>query len=383
MEAQENRSALDEFARQTQSTLPVIAAPSIAPARLDIPHGAIQVQEKRNRSAILAELRDHAAMLGDRGYYRWEVKNNKKGTTDIVEGVTIKGANALVRAYRNCHVSCPIIVDLGTHWRFHAVFVDYENGIEMERSFMQRKSSGGTMGDNADRRTDISYQVGISKAERNVVLNVLDMEADFLLEECKQNLVRKIGMDLERWRGRVAERLAEHNIEIARAEHVVGRGAKNWLAPDVARVISGLRAIAEGMALADDVFPPLAKQQDQTAALDQFAKSSGQTLNPGDADDPSTAAPEDRQTAEALTEASAALRQECIDKVLKLAGDKDMNLASRVEALDLSMPAWQEQLADSPAFLEQVFDAAIKVARNETKPAEAKKFLEAIKGKPG
>lgn len=284
-ETQDHRSALDEFASQPQANLPVVALSNSSPARLDIPHGAIQVQEKRNVAEIRKTLREHAAMLGERGYYHWEVKNRRKGTVDIVEGVSIKGANALVRAYKNCHVSCPIIVDLGTHWRFHAVFVDYENGIEMERSFLQRKNVAG-MGDDVDRKQDIAYQSGVSKAERNVVLNVLDIEAEFLLEECKGNLVKRVGSDPDRWRNTIRDRLAERNIELQRVELVIGRVIDDWLAPDIAKVIASMRAIADGMVRADDVFPPLAQEQKDnagTVALDDFA-SSGEAAKGSDAE---------------------------------------------------------------------------------------------------
>jgi hypothetical protein len=59
---------------------------------------------------------------------------------------------------------------------------------------------------------------------------------------------------------------------------VIGRPAKDWLAPDIARVLAMMRAIADGMASADDSFPPLAAlavgEPPAKDKLDEFAKPS-------------------------------------------------------------------------------------------------------------
>jgi hypothetical protein len=403
----DRRSRLDEFADMAQQpNVPMVTIMPAAPARLDIPHGAIKVQEKRNRVTIAAELREMAAMLGQRGYYSWEVNNKKKGTKDVVEGVSIKGANALVRAYGNCHVSCPLVVDLGTHWRFHAVFVDFETGVELERSFIQRKNTGGGMGDNAERSVDMSYQVGVSKAERNVVLNVLDVEADFLLEECKKDLVRKIGNDPEHWRGRVVQRLAERAIDLQRVEAVVGRPIKDWLARDIARVIAGIRAIADGFALADDVFPPReADAAKVTAKLDEFASSPGNlapgeetatgqdrrtpdpvaTRSPADSVQPDDGGDRDRDSrpsssgaADRPSTAAPDLRDDLIAVVIQLAtasGDEQ----ARLETLDAAWPAWQELV--SAKFHKLAFSTAAKLAKGEIDESTARRYLDEVKGK--
>ena len=51
---------------------------------------------------------------------------------------------------------------------------------------------------------------------------------------------------------------------------------KDWLAPDIARVLAMMRAVADGMASADDSFPPLAAPvvgEPPKAKLDEFAKT--------------------------------------------------------------------------------------------------------------
>ncbi|TIQ36371.1 MAG: hypothetical protein E5X49_32765 [Mesorhizobium sp.] len=56
---------------------------------------------------------------------------------------------------------------------------------------------------------------------------------------------------------------------------VIGRPAKDWLAPDIAKVIAMMTAVADGMATLDETFPPLkvedAEVEEINTGLDQFA----------------------------------------------------------------------------------------------------------------
>jgi hypothetical protein len=108
----------------------------------------------------------------------------------------------------------------------------------------------------ADRQLDIAYQIGQSKAIRNVIVNCLGSFADYALEEARNSLVEKIGKDLASWRERTIQGIAKVPVELKRVERVIGRASKDWLAPDISQVISMLRSIADGMATIDETFPP-------------------------------------------------------------------------------------------------------------------------------
>jgi hypothetical protein len=41
-----------------------------------------------------------------------------------------------------------------------------------------------------------------------------------------------------------------------RVERTIGRPSKDWLAPDIARIVAMMRAVADGMTLVDEAFPP-------------------------------------------------------------------------------------------------------------------------------
>jgi hypothetical protein len=272
----DRRSALDDFAASVKQDVAVVPM-TAALSTLDQVHGAQAVAVKRDEAEILKKLRVLGAAAGDNWLYRFPVKNTKTGTTDFIEGPSIKLANDLARLYGNCEVDCRA-QDLGEHWLFHARFIDIETGFSLTRPFQQRKNAS-KMGGDADRRLDISFQIGASKAIRNVVVNALQTFADFAFEEAKNALVEKIGRNLDGWRARVQERLAA-KLDIKRVEVVMGRAIGEWLAPDIAKVVATMKAVEDGMASLDEAFPPLQGETKSTsqAVLDTIAETgAGQT----------------------------------------------------------------------------------------------------------
>lgn len=381
---EDSRSALDEFAQAPATGQAVVPLATYMPPAER--HGAIKVEVTRSPALIRSAISEMASLLGERGFYRWPVKNKRKGTTEWVEGVSIKGAMALVKAYKNCRVACPVIVDLGSHWRFHAVFVDFENGIEIERSFLQRKGIAG-MGDDAARREDMAYQVGQSKAERNVIINALEIEADILLEECRRSIIDRVGQNLEHYRGSIIERAAERSIDLVRIEAVVGRPAKEWLGPDIVRVIGMMSAVRDGMATLDETFPPLGGKDtvDETTgeitrdALDAFAGSTdGKALADPEAS-PSPPASADPAAAGAPgNDASAAVLpkvQEVVFKLLQLATDTSITSQERIDTLDMLTPTYEDALPGSGEFVRTAVQTAAKVAQGQLKVDAARTYL--------
>lgn len=272
METREDkRSALDEFATQTRQEVAVQPMQGASHA-LEQVHGAQAVAVRRDEGDVLKRLKVLAAAAGENWYYRFPVQNRQKGTTDWIEGPSIKLANDLARIYGNCEVDCRA-QDLGDNWLFHARFVDIESGYSLVRPFQQRKGAS-KMGGDADRRLDIAFQIGASKAIRNVVVNALQTFADFAFEEAKGALVEKIGKNLNGWRERVISRINER-MDIKRVEVVMGRASAEWLATDIARIVATFKAVDDGMATLDESFPPLGGETKSTsdAVLDTIAQA--------------------------------------------------------------------------------------------------------------
>lgn len=218
------------------------------------PQGAQVVAVHRTKATVLREIKALASAAGDGWFYRWPVKS-KDGSKDWVEGPSVKCTNAIAREYGNCFVMTQAI-DQGTHWMITARFVDMETGFALERPFQQRKNQNVGGGMDKDRALDIVFQIGVSKATRNVVANALAEFVDYGFEEAKSAIVGRVGKDLEKYRARVAQRLIELKVPADRVEAQIGKTIDKWLAPDVARVIAEIQSCQDGMADPDEMWPP-------------------------------------------------------------------------------------------------------------------------------
>lgn len=207
---------------------------------------------RRNIPDFLNRMKVLARMAGEEYRYSFPVKS-KSGKNTTVEGGSIKLANDLVREYGNCMVDARV-VETPNHFIIYARFVDFETGFCDTRPFMQRKGQK-TMNTDADRAADIVFQIGMSKAKRNVVLNALQTYADFTYAEAKSSIVEQIGKQLPHWREKMARGIAEKKYDLARIEQQVGRPLAEWLAVDIARVVAELKSIGDGMASFDDLYP--------------------------------------------------------------------------------------------------------------------------------
>lgn len=219
----------------------------------DRPQGALSVAVKRNPELIFVNIKKIAAAAGDEFFYRWPVKN-KDGSTDWVEGPSVKLTNAVARIYGNCSLKVRAL-DQTTHWMIQAQFIDLETGYVLERPFQQRKGQnvGGKM--DKDRALDIVFQIGVSKATRNVVSNALAEYVDYAFNEAKGAIVKRVAGDLEGYRNRVVARLSDLKVDVNRVERLVGRTMKQWLAPDIARLIAEIQSVNDGMADIDELWP--------------------------------------------------------------------------------------------------------------------------------
>jgi hypothetical protein len=216
--------------------------------------GAQPVAVYRDEQKILQKLATLAAAAGSDWFYRFPVRK-AGGGQDFIEGPSIKLANDVARIFGNCAIEVREL-DVGDAWVFYARFTDIETGFSMERAYRQRKSQGSMKTKDADRQLDIAYQIGQSKAIRNVITNGLQLYCDYAFEQARDSLVEKIGKALDAWRKRTVEGLAKMPVELARVERTIGRAAKDWLAPDIARIVASMKSVADGMATTDEVFPP-------------------------------------------------------------------------------------------------------------------------------
>lgn len=238
----------------------VVKAPTIVDSI--VPIGAQQVAVQRDDARVKQKVAFEAAAAAENWYYRFPVRS-KEGQRDYIDGPTIKLANAVARLYGNCAIETRVL-DYGDSWLFLARFSDFENGFSMERAFQQRKSQTSIKTRDYDRQQDIAFQIGQSKAIRNAITNALGTLCDYAEEQARSSLVERIGKTLESSRQRIVERIAEISVDIHRVERVIGRTAKQWLAPDIARVNAMVQGILDGMSSADETFPLIEAEKPKT-----------------------------------------------------------------------------------------------------------------------
>jgi hypothetical protein len=218
---------------------------------------AQRVVVPRNMPDIMGRVKTLSEMAGQEYYYSFPVKSKNKVTgeweTSAIEGPTIKLANDLAREYGNCGVET-MVVDVGDSWVIYARFVDLERGFTMVRPFQQRKSQKSLKGDEA-RALDIALQIGVSKAIRNVIVNSLETFADYMFETAKEGLTKKISTDPQKWRDHLLGALSKIKVEPKRVERQIGRSVSAWTVKDIARVVSELKAVHEGMTSSGEIWP--------------------------------------------------------------------------------------------------------------------------------
>lgn len=128
---------------------------------------AVKVQEPRNLQQRAKMLLAEAKLAGEAFYYGWG------SGKDRVLGPSIGLAMAAARIWGNCAVEPQPIDETEDSWILSTNFIDLETGFTLGRQFRQAK--GWTVHGKFDeeRKDDIRFQIGQSKAARNVICNAL------------------------------------------------------------------------------------------------------------------------------------------------------------------------------------------------------------------
>lgn len=334
---------------------------------------AKKVAVARHIPLILQEIRQMCAAFGDTYVYSWEVNNRQKGTKETIKGPTIKMAMMLVQAFGNCSVDMDI-TETPTHLVFKSWFMDYEKGTSLSRLFQQRKSQNTGMKD-ADRQADIIFQIGQSKAARNVVVNALSSFTSYALEESEKGLLAKFqspeAIDAAwAFMDRVMD---QYDIDLSRVEAVVGRRRKDFTIPNLAKAYMMLRGVSEGLTAADDQFPTLeaaaemqeeqeAEKKETQSRATRTPKKSAKAAEeaPKGDEQPSRETPSDGKANEApQADAPAApqFKETMIEKIKAAYFEaEDFGTIQAIRA-DVAKNAYQ----DAPGLLKAYDDAMVRV----------------------
>ncbi|MDR3162554.1 MAG: hypothetical protein LBT81_01675 [Helicobacteraceae bacterium] len=210
---------------------------------------AMQVFKPRNLPLIESRILQEAAIAGDDFYYSW------KAGDSFVEGLTIGAAIALARNMGNCAVPVEVEETKDTYV-FKATFIDLETGFNLQRAYRQRKTQNiGEKYKNDDRGKDIVFQIGQSKAIRNVVLGAVpNWLQKKVLVKAKENVSGKIAqMGKERAREMLFKKAKALGVSLEAIEKTYGKAA-GWDTEKLVMISGALRGIEDGFATADELF---------------------------------------------------------------------------------------------------------------------------------
>lgn len=217
---------------------------------------AMAVQQPRELPRVEHSSIQESEMIGADGYYAWGAGKNR------IEGPSKDLAMTLVRCWGNCAIDLGEVQDLPDSWIFTATFVDLETGFTLARQFRQSKSwtIHGRM--DSARKEDIRFQIGQSKAVRNVVLNVLPKWlVRRALDACKGGVREKIEAAINKHGFDVVikktmDRLQSVGCDEPRVLAAMGRKALPALTIEDLVIIRGnISALESGADTIDAVFP--------------------------------------------------------------------------------------------------------------------------------
>jgi len=220
---------------------------------------AVQVIKPRHFPNIIRRCEEEASIGGDDFYYSW-----RQGK-EIIEGVSIQGALAIARNWGNTAVEVTV-EETPTAYLFKGCFIDLETGFNLVRPYRQNKQSpkkkDGTDIYTGERGTDIVFQIGASKAMRNVVLNAIPKWlTEKVLDKAKANITAKISQLMKEGKAvpMVVSKLAELGIPLTIVETDFGK-KEGWDIVKLVQISGAIKGIKDGTESAENFFPSLRAQ---------------------------------------------------------------------------------------------------------------------------
>ena len=232
---------------------------------------AISVQVKRDLKEVERAILYEAQRMGESFVYSWEVNDKHSDTgKSRIEGMSIDGALILIRNWKNAVVPVRLVQESPTHYLIEAQFIDLENGFTIPRLFRQRKS--GAQGNyDIDRKEDLSFQIGQSKAQRNAIkAGMPSWLIEAAIEAAKGEAAKKYDPP-EKFSPAAIKRAATLGVTEAQLVARVGKPVDAWSSFDLVYIAAAFRSIREKQSSIADEFPPVEEAEPeppQTVTVD-------------------------------------------------------------------------------------------------------------------
>lgn len=222
---------------------------------------AVKVLNPRELKQVERRVRAEVELDPESTYYEWEVWDKRKKEMVPITGITIGTAMSIARNYGNCAVDVKVD-ETPTHYIFYPVFLDLESGFTFSRAFRQRKNQNISSKMDRDRADDITFQIGQSKAIRNVVRGATPSALSVKsIEYAKSIIAKDINSEgIEKSREGAVENFKKIGITLRQlAEYTGIPDPSSWDIETVTKLRVAYRAIINGDVDKDELFPTAEK----------------------------------------------------------------------------------------------------------------------------
>jgi hypothetical protein len=219
---------------------------------------AIKVQEPRDLNAVCRQLMAESRIAGEAFYYGWGAGK------DRVLGASIGLAMAAARKWGNCVVQPEPLQETTDAWIITVSFVDLETGFTVGRQFRQDKEWTVSGRFDEARKADMRFQIGQSKATRNVILAaipkwLIDKALREALAGVREQVAKFVQLKgLAAAQERVLRELARHGVpEQAVLDKMKVAHREALQIDDIVALRGDLYCLDEGQDRASELFPAL------------------------------------------------------------------------------------------------------------------------------
>jgi len=239
----------EEIVRQGMTAM-TMRTEIVTAQRIAVPRVLNKVKENVVREAELT---------GGDFEYRWTVKGNQ-----VIEGVSVDGAMILLRNFGNCDCDVQIIQDAPNFWILSARFVDYETGFSLRRAFRQRKGEKHGNFDE-DRALDIAFQIGQSKAQRNVIIKSMPVWLVSAAVDAARKGAEAGIADVPKSAAEAVAGFGKLTVTQAQLEAKIGAPIATWGKRDIVFLRTVFKAIKDRETTVANEFPSLTAPEVATA----------------------------------------------------------------------------------------------------------------------
>lgn len=362
----------------------------------------IAAEKQRKLPEVEIRCIEEAKLAGESVYYSWEQKVQltdrrtgqkfEKATT--IEDLSIGGAMIVIRNLGNVKLSMMPIGETRDSWIITPIFYDLETNFSMDRPFRMSKTwmVHGNMDEG--RKMDIRFNIGVSKATRNLVRKCINDGLAFAMIEAAKGSVqgkimeriKKIDTDNEKAKKQnpskefkagfwvvtddMLSKFLLYAVEKEQLEKKVDRKVEHWTIETLVILSADLFALKSGAATPDSLYGDLNDDATEGAAVHATQVETTPTSDPvegmkaGDA--------KNHQGHERPAKAVVAAQLKAVSKTMTIEQARALNFSDEVIAALQATGVIAPSVQTEPEQITAV-DPVVKVS-DPQEPAETVAF---------